>query len=176
METRIRTHINESLVYYIALQSLSCGRLFATPWTVAHQASLSFTVSLSLLKLTSTESVMPSNHLVLCHPLLLFICRRPKQKLKISTSSQPKDTGHASKSPGTRQIIRVSTLEAGLVLGGISAGERQAASLVSLPNTCWCQYFSSSATFQGIVKLSKFFQMAFSRGSPGKKSFFFLFF
>ena len=52
-------------------QSLSCVQLFATPWTTAHQASLSFTISLSLLKLMSTESVMPSNHLILCCPLLL---------------------------------------------------------------------------------------------------------
>ena len=45
--------------------------LFATPWTAAHQASLSFTISQSLLKLMSIESVMPSNHLVLSHPFLL---------------------------------------------------------------------------------------------------------
>ena len=45
--------------------------LFATPWTAAHQASLSLTNSRSLLKLMSIESVMPSNHLILCHPLLL---------------------------------------------------------------------------------------------------------
>ena len=45
--------------------------LFATPWTAAHQASLSITNSWSLLKLMSIESVMPSNHLILCHPLLL---------------------------------------------------------------------------------------------------------
>ena len=44
----------------------------ATPWTVAHQASLFITISQSLLKLMSIESVMPSNHLVLCHPLLLL--------------------------------------------------------------------------------------------------------
>ena len=53
------------------VQSLSCVRLFATPWTAAHQASLSITNSQSLLKLMSIESVMPSNHLILCHPLLL---------------------------------------------------------------------------------------------------------
>ena len=46
--------------------------LFATPWTAACQAFLSFTVSQSLLKLMSMESVMPSNHLLLCHPLLLL--------------------------------------------------------------------------------------------------------
>ena len=44
--------------------------LFVTLWTAAHQASLSFTISWSLLNLMSTESVMPSNHLMLCHPLL----------------------------------------------------------------------------------------------------------
>ena len=53
-------------------QSLICVRLFATPCIETRQASLSFTLSLSLLKLTSTESVMPSNHLILCHPLLLL--------------------------------------------------------------------------------------------------------
>ena len=49
----------------VAVQLFSRVRLFATPWTAAHQASLSFTISQSLLKLMSTESVMPSNHLVL---------------------------------------------------------------------------------------------------------------
>ena len=53
------------------VQSLSHIWLFATPWTVAHQASLSITNSQSLLKLMSIESVMPSNHLLLCHPFLL---------------------------------------------------------------------------------------------------------
>ena len=52
-------------------QLLSHIQLFATPWTAAHQASLSITNSQSLLKLKSIESVMPSNQLILCHPLLL---------------------------------------------------------------------------------------------------------
>ena len=47
-------------------QSLSCVQFFATPWAAARQASLSFTISLSLLKLMSVELVMPSNHLILC--------------------------------------------------------------------------------------------------------------
>ena len=54
-----------------AVQSLSRVWLSVTPRTVAHQASLSFTISQSLLKLISVESVMPSNHLVLCRPLPL---------------------------------------------------------------------------------------------------------
>ena len=53
-----------------SVQLFSCGQLFQTPWTAAHQASLSITNSRSLLKLMSIESVMPSNHLLLCHPLL----------------------------------------------------------------------------------------------------------
>ena len=53
-----------------SVQSLSRVRLFVTPWTAARQASLSITNSQSLLKLISTESVMPSNHLILCRPLL----------------------------------------------------------------------------------------------------------
>ena len=57
---------------FSSVQSLSHVWLFATPWTAARQASLSITNSQSLLKLMSIESVMPSNHLTLCHPLLLL--------------------------------------------------------------------------------------------------------
>ena len=60
-----------SCTYYRSVQSLSRVWLFATPWTAARQASLSITNFQSLLKLMSIESVMPSNHLILCHPLLL---------------------------------------------------------------------------------------------------------
>ena len=58
-------------LFPLLFQSLSRVLLFVTPWTVAHQASLSVAISWSLLKFMSTESVMPSNHLILCHPLLL---------------------------------------------------------------------------------------------------------
>ena len=64
------------LIYSTVLVSLlvlfSCIQLFETPWTAALQASLSFTISQSLLTLKSIESGMPSNHLILCHPLLLL--------------------------------------------------------------------------------------------------------
>ena len=53
----------------LVVQSLSCVRLFATPCTTAHQASLSFTISWSFFKLMPIELVMPSNHLILCCPL-----------------------------------------------------------------------------------------------------------
>ena len=58
-------------MYFVAIQSPSCVWLFATPWTAAHQASTFFTISQSLFKLMSITSVMPSNHLILCRPLLL---------------------------------------------------------------------------------------------------------
>ena len=61
-----------SLVQLSSVQSLSCVRLFATPWVAELQVSLSITNSRSLLKLMSIESVMPSNHLILCHHLLLL--------------------------------------------------------------------------------------------------------
>ena len=56
----------------VVAQSLSHVQLFATPWTAACQVSLSFTIFLSLLKLMSIESMMPSNHLILCPSLLLL--------------------------------------------------------------------------------------------------------
>ena len=64
--------INKKDLLASVVQSLTHVRLFVTPWSATHQASLSFTVSLSLLKLMSIESVMPSNYLILCHPLLLL--------------------------------------------------------------------------------------------------------
>ena len=61
-----------SPIVFIVVQSLSHVRLFATPWTTAHQAFLSSTISQSLFKLMSIESVILSKHLILCHPLLLL--------------------------------------------------------------------------------------------------------
>ena len=83
---KCKFHEVETCVFYIriyravpiknrpfsSVQSLSRVRLFVTPWTAARQASLSITNSLSLLRLVSIESVMPSNHRMLCHPLLLL--------------------------------------------------------------------------------------------------------
>ena len=56
----------------VVVQLLSYVRLFMTPWTAAHQVSLSITISQSLLKFISIESVMPSNHLIPCHSLFLL--------------------------------------------------------------------------------------------------------
>ena len=67
-----QSEIIQGVIHRFVAQSLSSVRLFVTPWTAVLQAALSFSISRSLLKLMSIESVMPFNHLVLCHPLLLL--------------------------------------------------------------------------------------------------------
>ena len=71
---------------YQSVQSLSRVRLSVNPWTVARQASLSITNSQSLLKLMSIESVMPVNHLILCHPHLLLPSIFPSTRVFSSQS------------------------------------------------------------------------------------------
>ena len=63
---------SENISCISSVQSLTCVQLFVTPWTAARQVSLSITNPWSLLKLMSIESVKPSNHLILCRPLLLL--------------------------------------------------------------------------------------------------------
>ena len=73
--TKISVELNNNVLHSVqfnSVQSLSCVRLFATPWIAALQASLCITNSQSSLRLTSIESVMPSSHLILCRPLLLL--------------------------------------------------------------------------------------------------------
>ena len=65
------THVPQLVV--VIVQLLTCIQLFVTPWDIAHQAPLSSTVSWSLLQFMPTELVMLSNHLILCHPLLLLL-------------------------------------------------------------------------------------------------------
>ena len=75
---------SETFSHFSSVQSLSRVRLFATPWIAACQASLSITTSRSSLKLTSIESVMPSSHLILCHPLLLLPPIPPSIRVKLN--------------------------------------------------------------------------------------------
>ena len=75
------------ILKFVSVHSVSRVQLFATPWTVAHQASLSITNSWSLLKLMSIESVMPSNHLILCRPLLLLLSIVPSTRVFSSGSA-----------------------------------------------------------------------------------------
>ena len=74
---------------FSSVQSLSRVRLFATPWIAARQASLSITNSRSSLRLTSIESMMPSSHLILCHPLLLLPPIPPSIRVFSNESTLP---------------------------------------------------------------------------------------
>ena len=95
----------------VAVQLLSHVQLFVTPWTAACQASLSFTISWSLLKLMSIESVMPSNHLTFCCPLLLL--------------------------PSVFPSIRVFFNESALLSGGQSIGASGSASVLPMNIQDW---------------------------------------
>ena len=77
------------IVVFVVIQVLSCVQVYATPLTAICQASLSFTVSRSLLKLKSIELVMPSNHLSLCHPLLLLPWIFPSIRVFSNESALP---------------------------------------------------------------------------------------
>ena len=79
--------MNPSFVFS-SVQSLSCVQLFVTPWTTTRQASLSTTNYQSLLKLRSIELVMPSNHLILCHPLLLLPLVFPSSRVFSNESAR----------------------------------------------------------------------------------------
>ena len=71
-ESVFKIHIAKHILMFSSVQSLSHVQFFATPWTAAHQASLSITNSQSSHKLTSIKLVMPSSHLILCCPLFLL--------------------------------------------------------------------------------------------------------
>ena len=80
-----------SFIHVVVVQSLSHVQLLVNPWSAAHQASLSFTISWSLIKLISIESVMPSNHLILCCPLLLPPSIFPS--IRVFSNESGKSTG-----------------------------------------------------------------------------------
>ena len=95
-------------ISYVVVQLLSCVWLFATPWTAACQASLSFTIFWSLLKFMSIETVMPSNHLILCCPLCPFSAAA-KSLQSCPTLCDPTDgSPPGSAIPG---ILQARTLE-----------------------------------------------------------------
>ena len=78
--------MREVVFFISSVQSLSCVQLFATPGTAACQASLSITNSQSLLKFLFIQSVMPSNHLILCCPLLLLLSIFPRMRIFFNES------------------------------------------------------------------------------------------
>ena len=89
-------------VQFSSVQSLSRVRS-ATPWTAAHQASLSITNSWSLLKLMSIELVMPSNHLILCRPLLLLPSVFPS--IRVTHGYSTKEVWHPNPCVVQRSIV-----------------------------------------------------------------------
>ena len=125
-----------------SVQSFSQVRLFGTPWTAARQASLSITNSQSLLKLLSIESVMPSNHLILCHPLLL--------------------------PPSVFPSITVFSSESVLRIGGQSIGVSASASVLPMNIQDWFPL----AWTGWISLLSKGFSKVFSNTTVQKHQFF----
>ena len=120
------TTLVNMLIQFSSVQLLSCIWLFATPWTAAHQASLSITNSRSLPKLMSIELVMPSNHLILCCPLLLLpplfpyttLFRSPECSLEgLMLKLKLQYFGHLMK--------RADSLEKTLMLGKIEGRRRR---------------------------------------------------
>ena len=100
-------------VHFSSVQLLSRVLLFATPWAAAHQASLSATNSQSLLKLMFIKSVIPSNHLILCHALLLLPSILPSISVFFSESEVrirwPKDWSFSfSVSPSNKYSVLIS--------------------------------------------------------------------
>ena len=105
----------------VIVQLLSSVRLFVTPWAAAHQASLSFNISQSLLKLMSIESVIPSNSLVLCPSLLLLPsifpsirvclqCGRPRFDPWVGKISQRRAWQHTGESPWIEEIGKLQSM------------------------------------------------------------------
>ena len=93
-------------MFNVFVQSLSYVQLFATPWTAAHQASLSFTISQSWLKLRCIESVMPSNHLILCHPFLLQPSIFPS--LRFFSVSSPSSGGQSIGASASASVLSMN--------------------------------------------------------------------
>ena len=130
-----------------SLQLLSCVQLFVTPWTATRQDSLSITNSRSLLKLMSIESVMPSNHLILCHPLLLPLSIFPSTRVFANESvlciRWPKDWSFSfSICPSSEYsgliCFRMDWLDLLAVQATLKSLLQHHSSEVSLP---WCSAF-----------------------------------
>ena len=108
MATLISDKIYFKKRVFSSVQSLSRVRLFATPWTAAHQASLSITNSQSSPKLMSIELVIPSNHLILCHPLLLLPSIFPSIRV-FSNESLFTSSGQSIRASASTSILPMNT-------------------------------------------------------------------
>ena len=117
------------------VQSLSLVRLFVTPWTATHQASLSFTISGSLLKLMSIELVMPSNHLILCCPF--SSC--PQSFQHQSLFQWVLESGGQSTGVLASASVLPMNIQGWFPLGliGLPRGETQNLSTITGSDSCW---------------------------------------
>ena len=104
-------------VVIVVVQSLSCVQIFLAPWTAACQASLFFTLSQSWLKLMSIKSVMPSNHLILCHPLLLLLSFFPS--IRVFSSESFKSGGQSIRASASVLPMNIQDWLLGLINLGL---------------------------------------------------------
>ena len=104
----LRSGIVRSFVVTVAVQLLSHVQLFVTPWITAHQAPLSSNISQSLLKLMSTELMMQSNHLILCHSLLFLLSVFPSIRV-ISNELALASGGQTTRVSASASVLPVNT-------------------------------------------------------------------
>ena len=147
MQRKICIYLKITVLQFSLVQSLSCVQFFATPWTAALQAALSITNTQSPPKLMSIESVMPSNHLILCHPLLLLPSIFPSIRVFSNESAHhirwPKYWSFSfSISPSTEHSglisFRIDWLDLLAVQGTLKSLLQHHSSKVS---TLWCSAF-----------------------------------
>ena len=132
------------LVQFRSAQLLSCVRLFATPWTAAHQASLFIINSQNGLKLKSIKSVMPSNHLILCRPLLLLPPIPPSIRV-FSNESVPPSGGQSIRVSSSSSVIPINIQDwfpLGLT-GWISLQFKGLSRVFSSTTVQKCQFFET---------------------------------
>ena len=139
---------------FSSVQLLSRVQLFAMPWTATRQAFLFITNSQSLLKLMSSESVMPSNHLILCHPLLLppsiFPSIRVFSDETVLHIRWPKYWSFSFNHQSFRWTLRTDLLQDGLVGSPCSPGDSQESSPVpqfkSIDSSAFCLLYGPALT------------------------------
>ena len=125
-----------------SVQSVSCIRLFVTPWTAAHQGSLSITKSQSLLKLMSIKSLMPSSHLILCRPLL-FPAFSLSQHQGLFQWVSSLHQGGQSIGVSTSASVLLMNIQDWFPLGLISFQSKGLSRVFSNTTVQKCQFFSS---------------------------------
>ena len=128
---------------FVVIQSLSCVWLFVTPWTAAHQASLSFTISQSLLKLMSFELMIPSNHLILCHSLLFLLSIFPS--IRVFPNESATSGGQSIGVSASASVLSMN-IQGWFPLGltGLISLQPQGLSRVFSRTTSWKYWFLSA--------------------------------